>query len=242
MTASDSKPGGADRTSDRTGRQQTAARTIANILLETKAVNFRPEEPYTLTAGWASPVYIDCRWLISFPAARQTITRLAREEIELTLGLEGLDSVAGGETAGISYAAWLSDALMLPMQYVRKKAKGFGRMAQIEGQLKEGSNVLLVEDLATDGGSKIAFVKALRDAGAKCSHTFVVFFYGAFPGALDSLAKEGVSLLYLCTWADVIKAAEAGDYFDAEKIAGVRDFLSDPVGWSAAHGGRGADA
>ncbi len=242
MTASDSKPGGADRTSDRTGRQQTAARTIANILLETKAVNFRPEEPYTLTAGWASPVYIDCRWLISFPAARQTITRLAREEIELTLGLEGLDSVAGGETAGIPYAAWLSDALMLPMQYVRKKAKGFGRMAQIEGQLKEGSNVLLVEDLATDGGSKIAFVKALRDAGAKCSHTFVVFFYGAFPGALDSLAKEGVSLLYLCTWADVIEAAEAGDYFDAEKIAGVRDFLSDPVGWSAAHGGRGADA
>lgn len=225
----------------RTPRQQAAARTIANILLETKAVNFRPEEPYTLTAGWASPVYIDCRWLISFPRARRTITLLAREEIEQTIGFESLDSVAGGETAGIPYASWISDALMLPMQYVRKKPKGFGRMAQIEGQLDEGSNVLLVEDLATDGGSKLAFVKALRDAGAKCHHTFVVFFYGAFPGALDSLQKEDVSLLYLCTWADVLEAAEAGNYFDAAKIQGVKDFLADPIGWSESHGGRGAD-
>lgn len=225
----------------RTPRQQAAASTIANILLETKAVNFRPEEPYTLTAGWASPVYIDCRWLISFPRARRTITLLAREEIEQTIGFEHLDSVAGGETAGIPYAAWISDALMLPMQYVRKKAKGFGRMAQIEGSLEENSNVLLVEDLATDGGSKLSFVKAIRDAGAKCNHTFVVFFYGAFPGAIESLEKEDVSLLYLCTWADVIEAAENGGYFDADKISGVRDFLKDPIGWSQSHGGRGAD-
>ena len=225
----------------RTPRQQSAARTIANILLETKAVNFRPEEPYTLTAGWASPVYIDCRWLISFPRARRTITQLAREEIEQTIGCETLDAVAGGETAGIPYAAWISDALMLPMQYVRKKPKGFGRMAQIEGQLDEGSRVLLVEDLATDGGSKLAFVKAIRDAGALCNHTFVVFFYDAFPGALDSLAAEDVSLLYLCTWADVLEAAEIGSYFDKDKINGVRDFLSDPVGWSVTHGGRGGE-
>jgi orotate phosphoribosyltransferase len=228
-----------DVSPERTPRQQTAARAIANILLETKAVNFRPEEHYTLTAGWASPVYIDCRWLISFPAARRTITLLAREEIEQTMGLENFDTVAGGETAGIPYAAWISDTLSVPMQYVRKKPKGFGRMAQIEGQLEEGSKVLLVEDLATDGGSKLAFVKAIRDAGAVCNHTFVVFFYGAFPGALASLAKEDVSLLYLCTWADVLVAAEAGDYFDADKIAGVRDFLKDPIGWSTAHGGRG---
>ena len=225
----------------RTPRQQTAARTIANILLETKAVNFRPEEPYTLTAGWASPVYIDCRWLISFPRARRTITLLAREEIEQTIGFENLDSIAGGETAGIPYAAWISDALMLPMQYVRKKPKGFGRMAQIEGSLEENSNVLLVEDLATDGGSKLSFVKAIRNAGAKCNHTFVVFFYGAFPGAIDSLKKEGVSLLYLSTCVDVIEAAEDGGYFDADKISDVRDFLKDPIGWSQSHGGRGAD-
>jgi orotate phosphoribosyltransferase len=223
----------------RSARQQAQGRIVADILLEIKAVNFRPEQPYTLTAGWASPVYIDCRKLISYPRARRKITELARHEIEESIGHESLDAVAGGETAGIPYAAWIADALMLPMQYVRKKPKGFGRMAQIEGDLGEGQRVILVEDLASDGGSKLLFVKALRDAGAVCNHCFVVFFYGAFPGAIDSLAAEGIALHYLCTWHDVLAAAEAGRYFPPAAIAGVRAFLENPVAWSAAHGGKG---
>ncbi|MCB2106713.1 MAG: orotate phosphoribosyltransferase [Rhodobacteraceae bacterium] len=224
----------------RNARQLAAGRTVANILLEIKAVNFRPEEPYKLTAGWASPTYIDCRKLISFPRARRKVTELARIEIEETIGHENIDAVAGGETAGIPYAAWISDALMLPMQYVRKKPKGFGRMAQIEGDLSEGQRVVLVEDLASDGGSKLLFVKALRDAGAVCNHCFVVFFYGAFPGAIETMAKDGISLSYLCTWSDVIAAAEERGDFTPAAIAGVKDFLKDPVGWSVAHGGKGA--
>ncbi len=222
----------------RSARQQAQGRIVADILLEIKAVNFRPEQPYTLTAGWASPVYIDCRKLISYPRARRKVTELARHEIEESVGHESLDAVAGGETAGIPYAAWISDALMLPMQYVRKKPKGFGRNAQIEGDVHDGQRVLLVEDLASDGGSKLLFVKALRDAGTKCDHCFVVFFYGAFPGAIESMAKEGIALHYLCTWHDVLAAAEAGNDFTPAAIAGVRDFLKDPVAWSAAHGGR----
>ena len=225
---------------DRNARQKAAGQTVAKILLDIKAVNFRPEEPYKLTAGWASPVYIDCRKLISFPEARQTVTALAKEEIEESVGRGAIDTVAGGETAGIPYAAWISDALMLPMQYVRKKPKGFGRMAQIEGELDEGQRVILVEDLASDGGSKLLFVNALRDAGAICEHCFVVFFYGALPGAIESLQKENIALHYLCTWADVLDAAEAGNYFPSEAIAGVRKFLEDPVAWSVAHGGKGA--
>ena len=225
--------------SPRSARQQAQGRIVADILLEIKAVNFRPEQPYTLTAGWASPVYIDCRKLISYPRARRKITDLARIEIEESVGHESLDAVAGGETAGIPYAAWISDALMLPMQYVRKKPKGFGRMAQIEGDLSEGHKVILVEDLASDGGSKLLFVNALRTAGAQCDHCFVVFFYGAFPGALDSLAKEGITMHYLCTWHDVLAAAKAGGYFTPEAIAGVEKFLADPVAWSVAHGGKG---
>jgi len=225
--------------SPRSARQQAQGRIVADILLEIKAVNFRPEQPYTLTAGWASPVYIDCRKLISYPRARRKITDLARIEIEESVGHESLDAVAGGETAGIPYAAWISDALMLPMQYVRKKPKGFGRMAQIEGDLSEGQKVILVEDLASDGGSKLLFVNALRTAGAQCDHCFVVFFYGAFPGALDSLAKEGITMHYLCTWHDVLAAAKAGGYFTPEAIAGVEKFLADPVAWSVAHGGKG---
>jgi orotate phosphoribosyltransferase len=227
-------------TLQRNARQQAAGQAVAKILLDIKAVNFRPEEPYKLTAGWASPVYIDCRKLISFPEARQTVTKLAKAEINELIGEGKLDGVAGGETAGIPYAAWISDALNLPMQYVRKKPKGFGRMAQIEGELHEGQKIILVEDLASDGGSKLLFVNALREAGAVCEHCLVVFFYGAFPGAIESLQKEGINLHYLCTWADVITAAEAGNYFPAKAIAGVREFLKDPVGWSVAHGGKGA--
>ena len=225
----------------RNARQQAAATTVAKILLETRAVNFRPEEPYKFTSGIASPVYIDCRKLISFPRARRKITELARIEIEENIGHENVDAIAGGETAGIPYAAWISDALMLPMQYVRKKPKGFGRMAQIEGDLEEGQRVVLVEDLASDGGSKLLFIKALRDAGAQCDHCFVVFFYGAFPGALESLAKENITMHYLCTWWDVLETAEQLKYFSAPALAGVRAFLNDPFAWSVAHGGKGAE-
>jgi orotate phosphoribosyltransferase len=226
--------------SSRNARQLAAGRTVADILLEIKAVNFRPEEPYKLTAGWASPVYIDCRKLISFPRARRKVTEFARLELEEGVGHESMDAVAGGETAGIPYAAWISDALMLPMQYVRKKPKGFGRNAQIEGDIHDGQRVVLVEDLASDGGSKLVFAKALRDAGAVCSHVFVVFFYGAFPGAEESLAAEGLKLHYLCTWRDVLAVAEEKKSFPPAAIQGVKDFLADPVAWSVKHGGKGA--
>jgi orotate phosphoribosyltransferase len=213
----------------------------ARWLLDIKAVNFRPEEPYTLTAGWASPVYIDCRWVISFPEARRRISQMAVELLRTQTDLAATDYIAGGETAGIPYAAWIAAATDKPMLYVRKKPKGFGRNAQIEGHLKANRKVLLVEDLATDGGSKINFVNALRTAGAEVSDIFVVFFYGAFPGALDELEKQGVKLHSLCTWRDVLKVAADEQYFSADAIAGVRAFLDDPVAWSAAHGGKGGD-
>jgi orotate phosphoribosyltransferase len=211
----------------------------ARLLLDINAVNFRPEEPYTLTAGWASPVYIDCRWVISFPEARQRIIELACGKLDREVGFDTIDAVAGGETAGIPYAAWIAEARSKPMLYVRKKPKGFGRNAQIEGTFEEGQRVLLVEDLATDGGSKVIFVDALRQAGGDVTDIFVVFFYGAFPGAEENMAKMGVNLHYLATWENVLQAAEEGQYFNQAAIDGVRAFLDDPVGWSKAHGGRG---
>ena len=210
----------------------------AKWLLDIKAVNFRPDEPCKLTAGWASPGYIDCRWVISFPEARRRIIEMGVEMLNRDANLANTDLVAGGETAGIPYAAWIAEATHKPMLYVRKKPKGFGRDAQIEGNLEEGKSVLLVEDLATDGGSKINFVDALRTAGAEVTDIFVVFFYSAFPGALDTLEEAGVKMHYLCTWREVLQVAEEGKYFNPEAIAGVRDFLADPVGWSAARGGR----
>ena len=211
----------------------------AQILLDIKAVNFRPEEPYTLTAGWASPVYIDCRWVISFPEARKQIIKLAVDKLEREIGFENIDVVAGGETAGIPYSAWIADSQSKPMLYVRKKPKGFGRNAQIEGTFNEGQRVLLVEDLATDGGSKITFVDALRQAGGKVTDIFVVFFYGAFPGAEKSTKTMGVNLHYLANWKDVLKVAEDSQQFNQTTIQEVRNFLDNPVSWSQKNGGRG---
>jgi len=215
-------------------------RPTARLLLDIKAVNFRPAEPYRLTSGWVSPVYIDCRKVISFTEARRRIVAMAVGTLGEAVDWASVDMVAGGETAGIPYAAWIAEAVSLPMLYVRKKPKGFGRDAQIEGDLAEGRRVLLVEDLATDGASKLVFVNALRTAGAAVSDAFVVFFYGVFAGAEADLAREGVRLHYLATWRDVLAEAEAGGDFPPDAIAGVRDFLADPVGWSAARGGRGA--
>src|SRR6478672_7059332 len=150
----------------------------AKMMLEVKAVHFSQDKPFVFTSGWASPVYIDVRKLISYPRVRSALIDFATATIVRDVGFEQFDTVAGGETAGIPYAAWIADRLALPMQYIRKKPKGFGRNAQIEGDVVEGARTLLVEDLTTDGKSKINFVQALRDAGALVSDTFVVFHYG----------------------------------------------------------------
>jgi orotate phosphoribosyltransferase len=226
------------QTASRTPEQKQAALTTARILLEIKAVNFRPEEPYILTSGWASPVYVDCRKVISFPRARATITNLMTAAILREVGHESTDAIVGGETAGIPYAAWIAQQMALPMLYVRKKPKGFGRNAQIEGDFQPGARVVLVEDLASDGASKVNFVNALREAGTAISHSQVVFFYGVFPGALKSLNEIGVHLGYLANWWDVLEVAEQDGLFEKRKIEEVRAFLHDPVQWSKLHGGR----
>lgn len=209
----------------------------AKMLLEIEAVHFRVEEPYRFTSGLASPVYIDCRKLISYPRIRSTLMDFATSIILRDIGFEQLDAVAGGETAGIPFAAWISDRLELPMQYVRKKAKGFGRDAQIEGAISEGQRVLLVEDLTTDGGSKIAFCEALRRAGAEVSDTLVVFYYDIFPETHAKLAEHGLGLHYLATWWDVLAAAKQSGHFDAKTLTEVEAFLNGPLEWSGAHGG-----
>jgi len=214
--------------------QSDAARITAGILLETRSVLMRPDEPFTLTSGRQSPVYVDCRRLIAFPRARRRLMDMATALIEEKIGFESLDIVAGGETAGIPFAAWLADRLMLPMCYVRKKPKGFGRNARIEGNLEPGQRAILVEDLATDGGSKLSFVEALREAGAECAHTFVVFHYDIFPAGIEKLHEEGVSLHALATWWDVIALAESEGALDKDGLKTVRAFLEDPEGWAPA--------
>lgn len=214
------------------------ANQTARMLLEIEAVHFRSDEPYIFTSGLASPVYIDCRKLISYPRIRSTLMDYAVSKLVRDVGYEAFDAVAGGETAGIPFAAWIAERMQLPMQYVRKKPKGFGRDARIEGDIRDGQRVLLVEDLTTDGGSKLSFAEAIREAGGEVSHTLVVFYYDIFKQTPENLDKAGLQLHYLATWWDVLAESKKQGHFSDETHTQVEAFLTDPLAWSEANGGK----
>lgn len=210
------------------------ARLTARMLLEIKAVHFNAQEPFILASGLPSPTYIDCRKLISYPRIRSTLMDFLTVTVMRNAGFEAFDNIAGGETAGIPFSALVAERMALPMSYVRKKPKGYGRNARIEGVMAEGERVLLVEDLTTDGGSKLSFVDAIRQTGAECAHTAVIFYYGIFPDTTQKLADHGVTLHHLCTWWDVLAEAKTSGAFDAATLTEVESFLRSPRAWQEA--------
>ena len=217
--------------------ERTMADVTAKMLVEVGAVNFNAKDPFILTSGWASPVYLDCRRLISFPRVRETLMEFGISKILKNAGFEQFDAVAGGETAGIPFAAWIAERMMLPMQYVRKKPKGFGRNAQIEGVIEEGQRILLVEDMTTDGRSKVNFCNALREAGASVDHIFVIFYYDIFPDGTEILKDAQVTMHHLATWWDILRVAKDEGLFDSETLTEVEKYFNDPKAWSEANGG-----
>ena len=134
-------------------------------------------------------------------------------------------------------AAWLADKLNVRMRYVRKRPLGIGRNAQVEGGDVDGLKVLLVDDLTTDGGSKLNFARGLRAAGAVVEHVLTIFYHDVFPGAADRLAQAGLTLHPLATWADVLRSPVAERFSPQDRVE-VERFLADPVAWSTRHGGR----
>jgi orotate phosphoribosyltransferase len=210
------------------------AQLTARMLLDIKAVHFNATDPFTFASGLKAPTYIDCRKLISYPRIRSTLMDFLTCTVMREAGFEAFDNVAGGETAGIPFAALVAERMALPMTYVRKKPKGYGRNARIEGAMTEGERVLLVEDLTTDGGSKLSFVDAIRETGATCGHTAVIFYYDIFPETHDRLAVHGVKLYHLCTWWDVLAEARASQAFDPATLDAVQSFLKSPRDWQPA--------
>ena len=157
---------------------------------------------------------------------------MAIDLLRREVGYESFDAVAGGETAGIPYAAWIAERMMLPMLYVRKQPSGDGEHPRVEGVFERGQRVLLVEDLATYGGTKLDFVQALREAGAVVSHCFVIFDYGIFPQSVSGLQSAGVTLHSLANWDDIVTEAQRGGFFGLDVLSEVRRYLADPDTWS----------
>ncbi|AFX98574.1 orotate phosphoribosyltransferase [Candidatus Endolissoclinum faulkneri L2] len=210
----------------------TPAKTPADILLDIQAVYISENKPFIFTSGRLSPIYVDCRKIISFPTERRLLIAMAVEQLIAMSTETAFDMVAGGETAGIPFAAWIADAFNLPMLYIRKEAKGFGCNFRIEGQVRKGARVLLVEDLATDCLSKISFIEAIRDAGMQVAHCFVIFEYGVFANCSTILQKESVELHSLCNLLDILVIAKQYGY-TAKKLVEVFTFLNDPEAWQS---------
>jgi orotate phosphoribosyltransferase len=208
---------------------------VAEMLLSTESIAVYKDKPFVFVSGRISPVYIDCRKLLSFAAEREYIVTALANMAESEIGLANFDVVAGGETAGIPYAAFVSHIVKKPMIYIRKQPKGYGGTKQIEGILDAGKRVLLVEDLITDGLSKLRFNIGIRGAGAKMTHCLCVFDYASdrlnqHEGKIN-LAKNDISLHVLANWDDVLDTGTSKNYFTEAQKSQIIDFLNDPENW-----------
>ncbi|MFC5403088.1 orotate phosphoribosyltransferase [Cohnella soli] len=177
---------------------------IAGSLLEIGAVALRPNEPFTWTSGIISPIYCDNRLTMSYPAIREAIAdgfaTLIREHYPDT------EVIAGTATAGIPHAAWVAQKLNLPMAYIRDKAKGHGKQNQIEGIIKEGQKVVVIEDLISTGGSSLKAALAVLEAGAEVQSVLAIFTY-QFAKAEEAFREEGIELRTLSNYGALVDEA-----------------------------------
>ena len=199
---------------------------IAKALLSIRAVFLRPDEPFTWASGIKSPIYCDNRLTLSYPEVRTLIDEsLADLAHELYPDVEML---MGTSTAGIAHAAIAADRLGIPMGYVRGSAKDHGRQNQIEGRCEPGTKVVVVEDLISTGGSVLACVDPLREAGAEVLGIVSIFTYGMQRG-LDRLAADDVQNTSLCDLDTLVEVAAAEGYIQPEDKARLLHFRDNPA-------------
>jgi len=195
---------------------------IANLLLSIGCVNIDFKKQFTLTSGKKSPVYVDCRKLISFPKEREFIINEMSKQIKSKYK-DNSTIIAGGETAGIPYSSFLCQKMKYPMIYIRKSPKGFGKGKLIEGEFKKNTQSILVEDMATDGGSKLHFIRALRQNELKVKDIYVVFYYGIYPKAKKNISKMKVNLNYLTSWKDILTISP--NYISDKDYKNLKNYL-----------------
>ena len=179
------------------------SKVTARILIEIGAINFSLKSPFKLSSGFLSPSYIDCRKIIAYPSAFRSITDMMIETINSDMAPQTPSYIIGGETAGIPFAAVIAQKMGLPLSYVRKQPKNYGKNKLIEGEILKGKNSLLVEDLMTDGKSKINFVNNIRAHNIHCDLSLVVFKYNIFNNTSGDLERNNIDVYHLTDWEDV---------------------------------------
>ena len=197
----------------------------AGILLKKKCIEFSFKKKFQLTSGRKSIVYCDCRKIISYTNERDKLINFALKKIKLDKTLNSLTNIAGGESAGIPYASLLAQKLKLPLSYIRKERKKFGKKSQIEGNIKYNDKVLLVEDLITDGSSKYNFIEAVEEVGGRIKAIFVIFNYGINKEFLEYNGKK-IKIISLAKWEDVLNILKLKNIFPQKEISSIVNFLS----------------
>ncbi|MEK3869226.1 MULTISPECIES: orotate phosphoribosyltransferase [unclassified Paenibacillus] len=207
----------------------TAAQ-IAENLLEIGAVALRPHQPFTWTSGIKSPIYCDNRLTMSYPAIRDLIAEsfaaLIRE------AYPEAEVIAGTATAGIPHAAFAAQKLGLPMAYIRDKAKGHGKENQIEGLIKPGQKVVVIEDLISTGGSSLKAALAVREAGAEPLAVLAIFSY-QLDKAVSAFAEAGIPLQTLSNYSALIDVAVKRGDIKAEDLELLQSWRKDPASFGA---------
>lgn len=202
---------------------------VARKLLEIKAVKLSPQEPFTWASGLLSPIYCDNRISLSHPEVRSFLKNCLAEK---SSAFGNFDVVAGVATAGIPHGTLLADALNKPFVYVRSSAKDHGRRNQIEGEIRAGQKVLLIEDLISTGGSSLLAAEALREAGAEVVGVLAIFQYG-FEKAARAFQEKNIPLLTLTQYDTLVQEAANTGYISTTDIDTLNKWRQNPDAWGA---------
>lgn len=203
-------------------------RTIAQHLLNIQAVALRPNEPFTWTSGIKSPIYCDNRLTMSYPEIRNAIAEGFASLVKQYA--PDAEVIAGTATAGIPHAAWVADKLGLPMAYIRDKAKGHGKQNQIEGIIRPGQKVVVIEDLISTGGSSLKAALAVKEAGAEPLAVLAIFSY-QLEKATSAFEEAGIPLRTLSNYTALTQTALEHGVIQAEDMDVLQAWRHDPTTW-----------
>lgn len=207
------------------------ANNIADRLLQIKAIKLNAANPFTWASGLRSPIYCDNRLILSYPEERKIIIRgLTRE----ASSYGEVNAIAGVATAGIAWGAYVADSMDLPFCYVRSKPKEHGLKNLIEGRLDSGSNVVVVEDLISTGGSSLEAVEALQAEGYKVLGVLAIFQYG-FSTAISRFKEKNIQFSSLTDFNTLLARALRSDYISQSEYERLKSWNIDPKLWSDQH-------
>lgn len=203
-------------------------RLLAEKLLEISAIKLQPNNPFTWASGWNSPIYTDNRKTLSYPEIRSIIkVEMCRMILE---NYPEADAIAGVATGAIAMGALVADTLNKPYVYVRSAPKDHGLENLIEGNLKPGQKVVVIEDLISTGGSSLKAVEAIRKAGCEVVGMVAIFTY-QFPLAVENFQKAGVELLTVSNYSAMLEAAVETNYIQESDLEALKEWRKDPANW-----------